>query len=49
MGTITTVYVVAFSYFSHRVLGVFAQTFVIYIFRFVSLNFSKIVFILCDV
>jgi hypothetical protein len=49
MGTITTFYAIAFSYFPHRVLGVFAQAFVIYIFGFFILDFSKIVFILCGV
>jgi hypothetical protein len=49
MGTITTFYVAAFSYFFHRVSRVFAQAFAIYIFRFFPLGFSKIVFILCDV
>jgi hypothetical protein len=49
MGTIMTLYVVAFSYFSHRVSGVFAQAFVIYILRFFPLDFLKIVFILYDV
>jgi hypothetical protein len=44
-----TLYVVAFSYLFHRVLGVFAQSFVIYIFRFFSPGFSKIVFIIRDV
>jgi hypothetical protein len=44
-----TLYVVSFSYFSHRVLLVFAQAFVIYIFRFFLLGFLKIVFILRDV
>jgi hypothetical protein len=39
-------YVVALSYFSHRVSGVFAQIFVIYIFRFFPLGFLKIIFIL---
>jgi hypothetical protein len=34
MGTIMTFYVVAFSCFFHRVLGVLTQTFVIYIFKF---------------
>jgi hypothetical protein len=46
MGTIMTLYVVAFSYFSHRDSRVFAQVFVIYIFRFFPLGFSKIIFIL---
>jgi hypothetical protein len=49
MGIIMTLYVIAFSCFSHMVSGVFAQAFVIYIFRFFSLGFSNIVFILCDV
>jgi hypothetical protein len=49
MGTIMTFHVVAFSYFSHMGSGVFAHTFFIYIFRFISLGFSNIVFILCDV
>jgi hypothetical protein len=49
MGIIMTLYVVAFFCFSHRVSGVFTQAFVIYIFRFFLLGFSKIVFILCDV
>jgi hypothetical protein len=49
MRTIMILYAVAFSYFFHRVLRVFAQAFVIYIFRFFSLGFSKIVFILCDI
>jgi hypothetical protein len=49
MGTIMTLYVVAFSYFSYMVSGVFAQVFVIYIFRFFSTVFSKIVFIPRDV
>jgi hypothetical protein len=31
MGTIMILYDIAFSYFSHRVLGVFAQAFVIYL------------------
>jgi hypothetical protein len=34
MGIIMTLYVVVFSSFSYRISGVFAQTFVIYIFRF---------------
>jgi hypothetical protein len=34
MGIITTLYVVAFSSFSHKVSGVFVHVFVIYIFRF---------------
>jgi hypothetical protein len=34
MGIIMTFYVVVFSYFSHRILGVSAQTCIIYIFRF---------------
>jgi hypothetical protein len=38
-----TLYVVVLFYFSHRVLGVFAQAFVIYIFNFFSLDFSKII------
>jgi hypothetical protein len=49
MRIIMILYVVSFSCFSHRVSGVFTQTFVIYIFRFFSLGFSKIIFILCDV
>jgi hypothetical protein len=49
MGTITALYIVAFSCFPHRVSGVFAQTFVIYIFKFLPMGFSKIEFILCDV
>jgi hypothetical protein len=39
-------YDVALSYFSHRVSGVFAQIFVIYIFKFFPLGFLKIIFIL---
>jgi hypothetical protein len=42
-------YIVAFSYFFHRVSRVFAQIFVIYIFRFFPLIFLNIAFILCDV
>jgi hypothetical protein len=34
MGTTITFYIVACSCFSHRISGVFAQTFVIYIFDF---------------
>jgi hypothetical protein len=49
MGTIMILYAVAFSYFSHRVSGVFAQALVIYIFIFFPLDFLKIVFILGDV
>jgi hypothetical protein len=49
MKTFMTFYDVTFSCFSHRVLGVFTKSFVIYIFRFFPLNFSKIVFILYDV
>jgi hypothetical protein len=49
MGRITILYAVTFSYFPHRVSGVFAHTFVIYIFRFFSLGFLKIVFILRNV
>jgi hypothetical protein len=41
MVTITTLYVIAFSCFSHRVLGVCAQVFVIYIFRFFSTDFFE--------
>jgi hypothetical protein len=44
-----TFYVITFSCFPHRVLGVFAHVFVIYIFRFFPMSFSKIVFILYDV
>jgi hypothetical protein len=36
-----TLYVISFSYFSHRVLLVFAQAFVIYIFRFFSTGFFE--------
>jgi hypothetical protein len=49
MGTKMKLYVVAFSYFFHRVLGVFAQAFIIYIFRFFLLSFLKITFIVCKV
>jgi hypothetical protein len=42
-------YDIAFSCFSHRVSGVFAQAFIIYIFRFFPLDFLKIVFIMYDV
>jgi hypothetical protein len=42
MGTIMTFYIVAFSYFFHRVSRVFAQIFVIYIFRFFPLIFLNI-------
>jgi hypothetical protein len=48
MGTIMILYDVAFSFF-HRILEIFAQAFVIYIFRFFPLNFLKILFILHDV
>jgi hypothetical protein len=41
MGTITTFYAIAFSCFPHRVLGVFAQAFVIYIFGFFYTGFFK--------
>jgi hypothetical protein len=44
MGTITTLYDVAFFCFPHRVLGVFAHTFIIYIFKFFPLDFLKIFF-----
>jgi hypothetical protein len=44
-----TLYVIAFSYFFHRISRVFAQAFVIYIFRFFALDFLKIIFILCDI
>jgi hypothetical protein len=49
MGTIMTVYDVAFYCFFHMVLEVFAQVFIIYIFRFFSIGFSKIVFILREI
>jgi hypothetical protein len=49
MGTITTLYDVAFSYFFHRVSGVVAQACIIYIFRFFPLGFLKIIFVLRDV
>jgi hypothetical protein len=39
----------SFLLFSPHGLGVFAQAFVIYIFRFFPLGFSKIKFIICDV
>jgi hypothetical protein len=45
METITALYDIAFSYFYHRVSGVF----IIYIFRFFPLCFLKIIFILCEV
>jgi hypothetical protein len=41
MGTIMTFHAIAFSYFSHRVSGVFAHAFVIYIFRFFPQIFFK--------
>jgi hypothetical protein len=46
MGTITTLHVIAFFYFSHRVSRVFTQAFIICVFRFFLLIFSKIVFIM---
>jgi hypothetical protein len=49
MGTIMTLYDVPFLLFFHRVSVVFTQVFIIHIFRFFSLNFLKIVFILRDV
>jgi hypothetical protein len=49
MGIITTFHVVVFSLFSHMILGVFAQSFVIYIFKFFIRFFSKIIFILNNV
>jgi hypothetical protein len=49
MGTIMTLFVIAFSCFPHWISGVFAQAYIIYIFRFFPLVFLKIVFILCDV
>jgi hypothetical protein len=47
MGTIMTLYDVAFSYFLHRVSGVFAQAFIIS--SVFSLGFLKIIFILHDI
>jgi hypothetical protein len=41
MRTITTLHVVAFSYFFHRVLGVFSHAFVMYIFIFFSIGFFE--------
>jgi hypothetical protein len=49
MRTITILYIVAFSYFSLGILGVFTQVFIIYIFRFFLLDFLKIIFILHEV
>jgi hypothetical protein len=49
MGTIMIFYTIVSSHFSHMVSGVFAQAFVIYIFKFFSLDFLNIVLILCDV
>jgi hypothetical protein len=49
MKIIMTLYVVAFSYFFHRVSGVFSHAFIIYIFRFFPLGFSKIIFILHEI
>jgi hypothetical protein len=50
MEIIMIFYVIVFSYFPHRVLGVLAQTFNIQIFRFFSTEFFlKIVFILYDI
>jgi hypothetical protein len=42
MGTITTLYDVTISYFSHRVLEVFAHTFIIYTFRFSHRFFRRL-------
>jgi hypothetical protein len=42
-------YVIVFFCFFHRVLVVFTPTLIIYIFRFFSLSFLKIIFILRDI
>jgi hypothetical protein len=48
-GKICDILYYRFLLFFHRVLEIFAQIFIIYIFRFFSLDFLKIVFILCNI
>jgi hypothetical protein len=49
MEIIMILYVVVFFCFSHKVSRIFAQVFIIYIFRFFSLDFLKIIFILYNI